>query len=176
MKNKIKTLALLLALVLALSCLTACGSKDSNPAGSKDSESASNKTADESLAAVQGNVISARIPEGWILVPGAEIETVGYLDEADYIFKGTEVNDSAPMLMIGEFYTGDLETYKEYIEGGSFGDPIDPFTVNDLTWYAGKEGAVTQLGDKLCFVYPLNGADFSDETVQTILGTIDWAK
>ena len=130
-----------------MAVLTACGGggntakTDNNNSGNSNSTATEAPKEETGLTDVSGSVISAKLPDGWILKAGK-----------------------------------DIDTWKGWIVGGSFGDANEPFEVNGVTWYTAKEGGVAFIDGKVCLVYNLNGASFTDSDIQTILGSVTWVK
>lgn len=157
-----KVLCVSFVTVLLVASLAACGN--------------SGNGAEAKLTDYTGGVISAQLPDGWILKAGKDIDTVGYLDSYDYIFKASDVDNSAPTLQVTVAYQAadDIDSWKGWISDGSFGEANDPFEVNGITWYTAKQGGVALIDGQVCLIYNTNGADFSDSEVQTILGNIKW--
>ena len=183
MKKSAKIVSLLLVAVMLMAALTACGgggntAKTDNNSGNSNTSQTEAPKEEAKLTDATGAVISAKLPDGWILKAGKDIETVGYVDDADYIIKGNDVDTSAPTLQVAlaNQSSEDIDTWKGWIDGGSFGDANEPFEVNGITWYTAKEGGVAFIDGKVCLVYNLNGASFTDSNIQTILGSISWAK
>ena len=177
MKKSFKVFAFAMVLTIGLLALTGCG----NNAKSDDKSSTSNN--DKGTTSVikngknyDGSIIKATLPNGWILKAGKDIDTVGYVDDADYIIKGNDVDTSAPTLQISlaKQATNDIDNWKGWIEEGSYGEANKPFTINDITWYTAKEGGVALIDGKVCLVFNMNGANFTDKEIQDILGNISW--
>ena len=179
-----KIVSLLLVAVMLMTVLTACGGGGNTAKTDNNNSGNSNSTATEApreetrLTDASGSVISAKLPDGWILKAGKDIDTVGYVDDADYIIKGSDVDTSAPTLQVAlaNQSSEDIDTWKGWIDDGSFGDANEPFEVNGVTWYTAKEGGVAFIDGKVCLVYNLNGASFTDSDIQTILGSVTWVK
>ncbi|MBQ8975746.1 MAG: hypothetical protein IJ072_08520 [Oscillospiraceae bacterium] len=182
MRKSAKIVSLLFACVMLIAVFTACGSgntaknESSNAGSSNDTQAEMQK--EDGLTEAVGSVVSAKLPDGWILKAGKDIDVVGYVDEADYIIKGSDVDTSAPTLQVAvaSQSSDSIDTWKDWIDGESFGSANEPFEVNGITWYTAKEGGAALIDGQVCVVYNLNGAAFTDETVQTILGSITWVK
>ena len=159
MKRSLKTIALTFIFVIGVFALTGCGNS------SKGTETT-------------GAIIKANIPNGWILKAGKDIDTVGYVDDADYIIKANSVDTSAPTLQVSlaNQSNTDIDAWKGWIDGGSYGTANEPFEVNGITWYTAKEGGVALINGKVCLVFNLNGASFTDKSIQEILGSISWVE
>ena len=179
MKKSAKLISFLLVAVMLMAALTACGgggaAKPENNSGNTQTEAPKTEV---KLTDATGAIVNAKLPDGWILKAGKDIDTTGYVDDADYIIKGSDVDTSAPTLQvaIANQSTNDIDTWKGWIDGGSFGDANEAFEVNGITWYTAKEGGVALIDGQVCLVYNLNGAKFTDETIQSILGSISWVK
>lgn len=158
MRKIVKVIPSFLVVIMILT-LTACGNS------SKNKE-------------MIGSMIKAKLPDGWILKAGKDIDTVGYVDDADYIIKANNVDTSAPTLQIAlaNQSNTDINAWKGWIDGGSYGTTNSPFEINGITWYTAKEGEAALIDGKVCLVYNLNGASFTDKTIQEILGSISWVK
>ena len=172
-----KTLTIALVLILLVSglfILTGCGNNGENNSDKGNGSSSAIKSGKETT----GSVIKASIPNGWILKAGKDITTVGYVYDADYIIKGSDVDTSAPTLQISlaKQSSDNIDNWKGWIDGGSYGDKNEPFEVNGVTWYTAKEGGVALIDGKVVIVYNLNGATFTDKEIQSMLGSITLIK
>ena len=158
MKKMSKILTILMALTMVLA-LTACG-------GDKGGSNAPKTTA------VSGDMVTAELPSGWILVTGTEIFG---MDTADLICHTEKYQNGDPYLQIEE-YPQDLNGAKAVLESGKpYGAYNGEKALANGTWYLAENAAVAQIGEKV-FVVKGYKCDFGGADVQTILGSLQWIK
>ena len=115
-------------------------------------------------------MITAEIPDGWILVSGTEMNG---LNRADYICHTEKFSYGDPYLQAEE-YGGTFEDQKKVLESGNpYGTYIGEKELANGTWYVAENAAAMQQGDK-AFVVKGYLCDFESEEVQNILGSIQW--
>lgn len=153
-----KILTTLLSLTMML-VLAACS-------GGNNGGSAAKTTA------VSGDKVTAELPSGWSLVTGTGMNGN---DMADFICHAEEFEYGDPYLQVEE-YTKDLDSAKELLESG---DPYGTYDgekeLTNGTWYVAENAASAQIGEKV-FIVKGYECDFGSDEVQSILGTLQWAK
>lgn len=122
--------------------------------------------------AVTGDMISAEIPSGWILVTGTEM--FGN-NTADLICHTEKYQTGDPYLQVEE-YPQSLDSAKAVLESGKpYGTYNGEKELSNGTWYLAENAAVAQIGEKV-FVVKGYKCDFASEDVHTILGSLSWNK
>lgn len=161
MKKTNKILVLLLAFTMMLT-FAACSGSNSD----SDAKKATKTTA------ASGDMVTAELPSGWLLVTGTEMFG---MNEADFICHTEKYQVGDPYLQIEEYPQG-LDAAKAVLESGStFGTYNGEKGLNNGTWYLAENAAVAQIGEKVFMVKGYE-CDFSSEDVQTILGSLQWIK
>ena len=121
---------------------------------------------------VSGDKVTAELPSGWSLVTGTDMNGN---DMADFICHAEEFEYGDPYLQVEE-YTKDLDSAKELLESG---DPYGTYDgekeLANGTWYLAKNAASSQIGEKV-FIVKGYECDFGSDEVQSILGSLQWAK
>ena len=169
MKRMNRIIFLILALTIMLA-LSACGGNGKNDNGNSSVESSS--VSAPKTTAASGDVVTAELPSGWILVTGTDM--LG-MNEADFICHTEKYQVGDPYLQIEE-YPQDLDAAKAILESGNtFGKYNGEKELVNGTWYLAENAAVAQISEKVFMVKGYE-CDFSSEDVQNILGSLQWKK
>lgn len=157
--NKLFTLLLALAMVCALA---ACGGGSGGSGGNN-----APKTTKAS-----GDLVTAELPSGWSLITGTEMFKN---DTADVICHSENYQTGDPYLQVEE-YPQDVDGAKGVLESGNpYGTYAGEKELTNGTWYVAENAATAQIDEKVFMVKGYK-CDFSSEEVQTILGSLQWAK
>ena len=142
--------------MLALS-LAACGNKGGNPSKTE---------------LVIGELIKAEIPDGWCIVTGTEMTgTFG----ADFICPSENYE-------LGDAYlqavpdSRDIDKVKDMlVSTNPYGAYSGEVELANGTWYIAENAAAAVIGEKSLLVKGYE-IDFGSDEVQSVLGSLQWAK
>lgn len=157
--KKIFALALALLMLIALA---ACG---------ETTKSETNTTPTETVTAI-GDVVTGVIPSGWSFISGTDMNGA---DGADFICHAKEYKLGDAYLQAAVYNSG-IDDAKAVLESADpYGAYVDEVELPNGTWYIAENAAASLIGDKAMLVKGYQ-CDFSSNEVQSILGSLNWAK